>query len=211
MWSTPRRLSEASHCSIMWRLWLPAALGSSSSIAPCTLVASTIVSRLPLRSRAFPTASSLAPVLYTFAVSRKLTPPSIARSMMSAESSSPVRPPNIMHPRQSSLTCTPVLPRFLYSTLCSFEVDIYLRKVNVYPFEVHRNAPPLPRGERYALPRGRQARHLREAIFRERRRSRAGGWPRQRERPLPHGGYVDQVLPFDGRGAAAGLDLCPGR
>src|SRR5215210_1446929 len=75
MWSTRRRLSEASHCSIMWRLWLPAAFGSSSSIAPCTLVASTIVSRLPLRSSAFPTASSLAPVLYTFAVSRKFTPP----------------------------------------------------------------------------------------------------------------------------------------
>src|SRR5918997_6738186 len=107
---------------MMWRLWLPAAFGSSSSIAPCTLVASTIVSRLPLRSSAFPTASSLAPVLYTFAVSRKFTPASMTRSMMSAESSSPVRPPNIMHPRQSSLTFAPVLPRFLYSTFRSFEV-----------------------------------------------------------------------------------------
>src|SRR5829696_4990567 len=141
MWSTPRRLSEASHCSTMCRLWLPAALGSSSSIAPCTLVASTMASRLPLRFSAFPTASSLAPVLYTFAVSRKLTPPSMARSMMSAESSSPVRPPNIMHPRQSSLTFTPVLPRFLYSTPRSFEVDVHPCKVDVYPFEAHHNAP----------------------------------------------------------------------
>src|SRR5918995_1155247 len=106
----------------MCRLWLPAALGSSSSIAPCTLVASTMASRLPLRSSAFPTATSLAPVVYTFAVSRKLIPSSMARSMISAESSSPVLPPNIMHPRQISLTFTPVLPRFLYSTIHSFEV-----------------------------------------------------------------------------------------
>src|SRR5215203_4265929 len=141
MWSTWRRLSEASHCSIMCRLWLPAAFGSSSSITPCTLVASTMASRLPFRLSAFPTTSSLAPVLYTFAVSRKLTPSSMARSMMSAESSSPVRPPNIMHPRQSSLTFTPVLPRFLYSTPRSFEVDVHPCKVDVYPFEAHHNAP----------------------------------------------------------------------
>src|SRR5687768_16656034 len=48
----------------------------------------------------------------------------MARSMMSAESPSPVRPPNIMHPRQISLTFTPVLPRFLYSTIHSFEVVV---------------------------------------------------------------------------------------
>jgi hypothetical protein len=48
----------------------------------------------------------------------------MARSMISAESSSPVRSPNIMHPRQISLTFTPVLPRFLYSTIRSFEVDV---------------------------------------------------------------------------------------
>jgi hypothetical protein len=29
-----------------------------------------------------------------------------------------------MHPRQSSLTFTPVLPRFLYSTIHSFEVVV---------------------------------------------------------------------------------------
>jgi hypothetical protein len=29
-----------------------------------------------------------------------------------------------MHPRQSSLTFTPVLPRFLYSTFRSFEIDV---------------------------------------------------------------------------------------
>src|SRR5215212_2552112 len=108
----------------MCRLWLPEAFGSSSSIDPCTLVASTMASRLPFRFSALPTASSLAPVLYTFAVSRKLTPPSMARSIISAESSSFVLPPNIMHPRQISLTFTPVLPRFLYSTIRSFEVVV---------------------------------------------------------------------------------------
>jgi hypothetical protein len=44
--------------------------------------------------------------------------------MISAESSRLVLPPNIMHPRQISLTFTPVLPRFLYSTIHSFEVVI---------------------------------------------------------------------------------------
>src|SRR5215213_2471399 len=48
----------------------------------------------------------------------------MARSMISAESSSFVLPPNIMHPRQISLTFTPVLPRFLYSTIRSFEVVV---------------------------------------------------------------------------------------
>src|SRR5215213_10403881 len=48
----------------------------------------------------------------------------MARSMISAESSASVLPPNIMHPRQISLTFTPVLPRFLYSTIRSFEVVV---------------------------------------------------------------------------------------
>src|SRR5215217_4993672 len=146
-WSTPRRSSDASHCSVICLRWLPEALGSSSSIGMCTLVASTMLSRLPFRFSAFPTATSLAPLLYAFAVSRKLMPSSMARSMMSAESSSPVLPPNIMHPRQSSLTFTPVLPRFLYSTCRSFEVDAYPCKVDVYPvypLRVHRNVH-LPR------------------------------------------------------------------
>src|SRR5215208_6890482 len=50
----------------------------------------------------------------------------MARSMISAESSSSVLPPNIMHPRQISLTFTPVLPRFLYTTIHSFEVVVAL-------------------------------------------------------------------------------------
>ena len=43
---------EASHCSITCLRWLPAALGSSSSMRPCTFVASTMLSRFPLRLRA---------------------------------------------------------------------------------------------------------------------------------------------------------------
>src|SRR5919112_3556702 len=125
---------------MMWRLWLPEALGSSSSMGMCTLVASTIASRFLFRLSALPTATSLAPLLYALAVSRKLMPSSMARSMMSAESSSPVLPPNIMHPRHSSLTFTPVRPRFLYSTCRSFEVAVYPCKVDVYPLSGHRNA-----------------------------------------------------------------------
>src|SRR5918995_828305 len=170
MWSTLRRLSEASHCSIMCRLWLPAAFGSSSSIAPCTLVASTRESRLPLRCSAFPTDSSLAPLVYTFAVSRKLTPPSMARSMISAESSSLVLSPNIMHPRQISLTFAPVLPRFLYSTFRSFEVVALLFNIPRQRRRIFRGLIPLRRVCSIAacgtglVRRGREGRRGREEV-----------------------------------------------
>src|SRR5919199_4778367 len=103
---------------MMWRRLLPSMLGSSSAILPCTLVATTIRWRLPLRFSAAPVTSSLRPRLYTLAVSRKLMPASIARSMIANESCSPVLPPNIMQPRQRLLTLTPVRPSGRYSMVC---------------------------------------------------------------------------------------------
>src|SRR4051794_33204332 len=78
---------------------------------PCTLVASTTLSRRP-PSSALPTISSDSPREYTSAVSMKLSPASSARWMMRIESSWSVLPqaPNIIAPRQSGLTCTPVRP-----------------------------------------------------------------------------------------------------
>ena len=57
----------------------------SSPIGPCTLVASTMLSRRPLR--ALPTISSDSPALYRSAVSMKLMPKSNALWMMRMQSS----------------------------------------------------------------------------------------------------------------------------
>src|SRR4051794_2115478 len=89
---------------------LPNSLGSSP-IGPCTLVASTTLSRRPLS--ALPTISSDSPREYTSAVSMKLIPASSAAWMIRTDSSWSVLPqsPNIIAPRQSGLTLTPVAPR----------------------------------------------------------------------------------------------------
>ena len=52
-------------------------------------------------------------------MSRKLTPNSIARFMISTDSSSPVLFPKLKQPRHSLLTFTPVRPRLRYSMACS--------------------------------------------------------------------------------------------
>ena len=81
-------------------------------MAPCTLVASTMLSRSRPFS-ALPTMTSDSPKEYMSAVSMKLIPASTARWMMRIESSWSGLPhaPNIIVPRQSWLTCMPVVPR----------------------------------------------------------------------------------------------------
>jgi hypothetical protein len=102
----------------------------SSRITPCTLVATTTASRRVFFFRKRPTTSSLAPLEYTFAVSKKLIPRSSAcfRNgwLCSSLSAHACRPafgspaaggrPYVMHPRQMRETLSPVLPKFTYST-----------------------------------------------------------------------------------------------
>jgi hypothetical protein len=78
---------------------LPCWFGSSP-MGPCTLVASTMVSRRPFS--ALPTISSDSPLLYLSAVSTKLMPKSKALWMMRMQSSwsGLPSPPNIIAPRQ---------------------------------------------------------------------------------------------------------------
>src|SRR3712207_4216436 len=81
----------------------------------------------------------------------------MARSMISNESSWPVRPPNIMQPRHNSLTLTPVRPRLRYSMLS-------LLRAGTPPIEqvTHRSRNPGglmlyggQRGALLAVPRAR--------------------------------------------------------
>src|SRR3954451_23924304 len=107
--SVPSRRRLLSISLTIQRRELPNSFGSSP-IGPCTLVASTTLSRLPFS--ALPTISSDSPREYTSAVSMKLIPASSAAWMMRTDSSWSVLPqsPNIIAPRQSGLTLTPVDP-----------------------------------------------------------------------------------------------------
>ena len=85
-------------------------------LRPKHFVASTTLERLPCSQR--PTISSVRPTVspvppsgYTSAVSKNVTPPSAARSMIEIEVFSSHCKPNVMVPRQSRETCRPVRPR----------------------------------------------------------------------------------------------------
>src|SRR5947207_10326027 len=129
------RRSEFSTSRTIQRRELPNSFGSSP-IVPCTLVASTTLSRRPSAS-ALPTISSDSPREYTSAVSMKLIPASSARWMMRIESLWSVLPqaPNIIAPRQSGLTCTPVRPRARISMAATVRgpMSLLLLKLTLAP------------------------------------------------------------------------------
>src|SRR6476661_5319287 len=92
-------------------------------IAPCTFVAMTVSSRRVKSARARPMISSLEPLEYTLAVSKKLMPASTAWrisgrlwSSGSVQGCGP-RPgsPYVMHPSATGEMSMPVLPSLMYS------------------------------------------------------------------------------------------------
>src|SRR5580658_1672886 len=93
-----------------------------------TLVAMTASSRVKYLLTSLPVTTSLAPRLYTSAVSKNVTPPSTAARTMGSVSSSLIDHglsslfPNAIMPRQIRETRRPDCPKLAYSTfdpLCS--------------------------------------------------------------------------------------------
>src|SRR2546421_12674339 len=81
----------------------------ASPIFPRTLLARIILARRPLR--VFPTIPSEAPLLYTFAVSKKFTPASMHRSIMRNAAGSSTCEPNVIVPKQARDTGRSVCKR----------------------------------------------------------------------------------------------------
>src|SRR6185436_14543565 len=105
-----------------------------------TLVASTIRSRNLLSFRNRPVILSLSPLVYTLAVSKKLSPASTAFCMIAQASLSLVDPPKFIVPRHNGETITPERPSLRYSmehilsVIQMIEVDCDTHRI---PFFLH--------------------------------------------------------------------------
>ena len=121
----------------------PAPLGFPALISKFTFVATTISSRLSPNSRInLPVIVSLLPSWYTFAVSKKLMPNSIALRKIGFASSNSIAQgntpfsepdlPKLIIPKHMRETSTPLLPSFTYFIKLSLLAKVIFKMRAVY-------------------------------------------------------------------------------